>query len=81
MGPPMSKNQVKKSQFRVTSPLLPRLRGRGVIVLVVSEPKFRRFLKTIRLKWYIHSIVLAQCGYPYFVYCLEWTNHRKLWRK
>ena len=49
MGPPMSKNEVKKSQFRVTSPLLPRLRGRGVIVLVVSEPRFRRFLKTIRL--------------------------------
>ena len=36
MGPPMSENQVKKSQFRVISPFLPRLRGRGITVLVVS---------------------------------------------
>ena len=65
----------------MTSPLLPRLRGRGVTVLVVSEPRFRCFWKTIRLKMYLHSIVLNYCGCPCFVYCLEWTNPRNLWRR
>ena len=54
-----SKNQVKKSQFHVTSPLLPRLRGRGVIVLAISEPRFRHFWKAIRLKMYPHSNVFG----------------------
>ena len=30
MGPPMSENHLKKSQSRVASSLLPRLRGRSV---------------------------------------------------
>ena len=59
VGPLMSENQVEKSQFSVMSPLLPQLRGRGVIDLVVSESRFRRFWKNIRLKMYLHSIVLA----------------------
>ena len=36
-------------------PSLDAVRGRGITVLVVSKPKFRHFLKTIRLKMYLHS--------------------------
>ena len=53
------KDQLKKSQSRVASPFLTLLRERGVTVLMVSKPRFKRFLKAIRLKMYIHSIVLA----------------------
>ena len=37
VGPLMLENRVKKSQFHVTSPLLPRLKGWGVIALEWDE--------------------------------------------
>ena len=54
---------IRKSGKGVSVPCgapIVRLSGRwAVTVLVVSKPRFRRFLKTIRLKMYLYSIVLA----------------------
>ena len=49
VGPLMSKNQVKKSQFCVTSPLLPWLRGRGVTIVVFPSLTFISLCKQVDL--------------------------------
>ena len=46
IGPLKSENQVKKSQFRVTSPLLPRLRRMGVTQIKLFDPYFCDLIMT-----------------------------------
>ena len=53
-----SGNQVNWSLLCVASPRLLKT-GEEALKLVVSKLRFRRFWKTIRLKMYLHSIVLA----------------------
>ena len=38
---------------------------------LVSEPRFRRLWKCLRLRMYLHSNVLVKCGCPCLVYRLE----------
>ena len=56
------KKQKKKKQVKSPSmfshPLRPPKAGLGRDKLV-SEPRFRRFLKSLRLRMYLHSNVLA----------------------
>ena len=58
IGPLMSENQVKKSMSYVASPHLKRLEE-GSLQLVLSEPRFKRLWNIIKLKRYLHSIMLA----------------------
>ena len=51
--------QIKKLYVLCETPSLDAVEGRGITVLVVSEPRFRRFWKTIRFKIYLHSNVLG----------------------
>ena len=38
---------------------------------LVSEPRFRRFWISLRLRMHLHNKVLAECRYPCPVYRLE----------
>ena len=65
----MSDKVGKESQFGLT-PLF-RLSGGQRRDKLVSELRFRRFWKSLRLRIYLHSNVLAYYGYLCFVCCLE----------
>ena len=59
-------HQRLKKKMKSSSPVS-RAFGRDKLV---SEHRFRRFLKSLRLMMYLHSIVLAYCRCSCFMYCL-----------
>ena len=59
MGPLMSEKQVKESQSRATPPSFRPSGGRGVTIEWYQSVGLGVSGKLIRLKMYLHSIVLA----------------------
>ena len=55
----MSEKACKESQYSFVSLHQPRGGGGGGVDKLVSEPKFRPFWKSLRLRMYLHSNVLA----------------------
>ena len=63
MGPPMLEKYIKESQSRVASPQ-PLGRGQRRYNFVISEPRFRRFWKIIRLT----CTYIVMCWLDVFVF-------------
>ena len=60
MGPPMSENQLKKSQSHVMSSLMPRLRGKSVTEEFFSVEGRNKIKKTRKRKRTITPLPLSK---------------------